>query len=442
MTAARRNGKDEAADNSLKAAAKMAPPEEAGRHEPTMAGNYRPKALASRNAVKIFVIAGEESGDRLGAALMAALTARAAGPVTFAGIGGAAMAECGLASLFPIDELAINGFVAVPARLPLIVRRIREAAAAVIAARPDVLVIIDSPDFTHRVARRVRAAAPEIPIVDYVSPTIWAWRPGRAAAMRRYVDHVLALLPFEPEAHRRLSGPPCTFVGHPLAEAVGTLRPSSEEQRRREAAPPLLLVLPGSRGGEIYRHLATFGQAIALVQERTGGAEVVVPTVPHLFDRVTGETATWPVAPTIVVEPARKWAAFRQARAALAASGTVTLELALAQVPSVIAYKVALVEEAIARMLATTRTIGLANIILGETVMPELLQREASPARLADALLAIIGDGPARRRQLDAFARLDGIMEIGSAAPSARAAAIVLELARGGAKCDLARPRA
>jgi lipid-A-disaccharide synthase len=388
-------------------------------------------ALASRSALKIFIAAGEESGDRLGAALMAAIAAYAQGPVAFAGIGGAAMTERGLASLFPIDELAINGFVAVPARLPLIFRRIRETAATVIAARPDVLVIVDSPDFTHRVARRVRAAAPEIPIIDYVSPTIWAWRPGRAAAMRRYIDHVLALLPFEPEAHRALGGPPCTFVGHPLAEAVATLRPDAVERARREAAPPVILVLPGSRSGEIFRHLATFGRAIALVRERIG-AEIVLPTVPHLFDRVARETAAWPVAPQIVVEPARKWAAFRQARAALAASGTVTLELALAQVPSVIAYKVALVEEVIARMVATTRTIGLANIILGETVMPELLQRQASPPRLAEALVAIIGDTPARRRQLDAFARLDAIMEIGDAAPSARAAAIVLDMARMG----------
>jgi lipid-A-disaccharide synthase len=201
------------------------------------------------------------------------------------------------------------------------------------------------------------------------------------------------------------------------------------ERARREAAPPVRLVLPGSRGGEIFRHLATFGRAIALVRERIGGAEIVLPTVPHLFDRVVRETAAWPAVPQIVVEPARKWAAFRQARAALAASGTVTLELALAGVPSVIAYKVAVVEEVIARMVATTRTIGLANIILGETVMPELLQRQASPGRLAEALVAIIGDTPARRRQLDAFARLDAVMEIGDAAPSARAAAIVLDMA-------------
>jgi lipid-A-disaccharide synthase len=382
--------------------------------------------------MRIFLIAGEESGDRLGASLMAAIETLAPSPVRFAGIGGRAMTERGLKSLFPLDDLAVNGFSAIPARLPLILRRIREAADAVIADKPDSLVIIDSPDFTHRVARRVRAAAPHIPIIDYVSPTVWAWRPGRAAAMRRYVDHVLALLPFEPEVHRRLHGPPCTYVGHPLAEAVTTLRPSPQEAARRAKEPPLLLVLPGSRGGEIRRHLGVFGAAAGLAAERLGGVEVVLPTVPHLVERVRRDTAGWPVAPRLVVEPEEKWAAFRQARAALAASGTVTLELALAQVPTVIAYKVTLFEELIARALVKVKMVGLANIILDEMVMPELLQREATAKNLADALVAVTRDSPERQRQRESFAKLDAIMEIGRAAPSERAAAAVIALSRRG----------
>jgi lipid-A-disaccharide synthase len=378
--------------------------------------------------MNVFLIAGEESGDRLGAPLMAALETAAGVPVKFSGIGGTAMAERGLRSLFPIDDLAVNGFSAIPARLPLILRRIREASDAVIAAHPDVLVIIDSPDFTHRVARRVRAAAPDIPIVDYVSPSVWAWRPGRAAAMRRYVDHVLALLPFEPAAHRRLGGPPCTFVGHPLAEMVATLRPSAAEAARREAPPPVILLLPGSRGGEIARHLATFGAAAGLVRQRLGAAEFVLPAVPHLAARLRRDTAAWPVAPRIVTEPAQKWDAFRQARAALAASGTVTLELALAKVPTVVAYKVTLLEEVIARTFVKVPMVGLANIILDEKVMPELLQRQATPENLADALMEIVGDTPQRQRQCDALARLDAVMEVGGDAPSQRAAAIVLSL--------------
>jgi len=385
--------------------------------------------------MSIFLIAGEESGDRLGASLMAAIEALEPGPVTFSGVGGGAMAERGLHSLFPLNELAINGFSAIPARLPRILRRIRETADAVIAARPDSLVIIDSPDFTHRVARRVRAVAPHIPIVDYVSPTVWAWRPGRAAAMRHYVDHVLALLPFEPEALRRLGGPPCTFVGHPLAEAVATLRPSPMDAARRAAEPPLLLVLPGSRGSEIGRHLATFGAAVGLARDRLGAAEIVLPTVPHLAERLQRDTAAWPVAPRIVIDPAQKWAAFRQARAALAASGTVTLELALAQVPTVVAYKVTLVEELIARALVRVKTVGLANIILDEMVMPELLQRQATAKNLAYALVAIAGDTPQRRRQCEAFVKLDTIMEIGGRAPSERAATTVIAVSRKSPQC-------
>jgi lipid-A-disaccharide synthase len=382
--------------------------------------------------LRLFLVAGEESGDRLGGALMAAVKAVAPGPVAFRGIGGRAMAEQGLHSLFPLHDIAVNGFSAIPARLPRILRRIREAADAVIATGPDLLVIIDSPDFTHRVARRVRATAPHIPIVDYVSPTVWAWRPGRAAAMRRYIDHVLALLPFEPEAHRRLGGPPCTYVGHPLAEAVATLRPGPADAARRTADPPLLLVLPGSRGGEVRRHLDVFGQAAGRVRDQFGAADFVLPTVPHLAERVCHGVANWPVAPRIVVDPEEKWAAFRQARAALAASGTVTLELALAQVPTVLAYKVTLLEEIIARAMIKVKMVGLANIILGEMAMPELLQHDATAENLAAALLAITPDSPARQRQCEAFARLDAIMEIGRAVPSERAAAAIVEMARSG----------
>jgi lipid-A-disaccharide synthase len=382
----------------------------------------------------LFVIAGEESGDRLGGALMAAVKALAPGRVTFRGIGGRAMAAQGLDSLFPLHHIAVSGFSAVLAQAPQILRRIREAVDAVIAAKPDVLVIIDSPDFTHRVARQVRARAPQIPIVDYVSPQMWAWRPGRAAAMRTYVDHVLALLPFEPEAHRRLGGPPCTFVGHPLAEEVAMLRPGPAEAARRTANPPLLLMLPGSRGGEVGRHLAVFGAAAGIVRDRLGAVDIVLPTMPHLVERVRHGTAAWPVAPRIVAEPEERRKAFRQARAALAKSGTVTLELALAQVPTVLTYKVTLLEELIVRAMvkmkmASLHRVGLANIILDEDAMPELLQRDATAENLADALVAITMDSPARQRQCEAFARLDAIMEVGTAAPSERAAAAVIAMA-------------
>ncbi|MGH6726359.1 MAG: lipid-A-disaccharide synthase [Pseudolabrys sp.] len=377
----------------------------------------------------IFLVAGEDSGDRLGAALIAAIAKRSQGRARFSGIGGMHMAEAGVASLFPLGDLAIIGFAAIPASLPRILKRIRQAADAVIAARPDVLVIIDSPEFTHRVARRVRARMPAVPIVDYVCPSVWAWRPGRAHAMRAYVDHVLALLPFEPTVMRRLGGPACTFVGHPLGERVASLRPNAEEARRRLANPPLLLVLPGSRAGEIRRMAGVFGAAAALVAERAGPLDVVVPAVPRLVDAVRAAVATWPIAARVLTDPEEKDAAFRTARAALAKSGTSTLELALAGIPMVAAYKVPLLEEVIARLLVKVPSAILANLVLGENVVPEFLQRDCTSTRLAGALLPLLSDTIERRRQIDAFARLDGLMEIGQTAPSDRAAAVVLECA-------------
>jgi lipid-A-disaccharide synthase len=382
---------------------------------------------AAAGPLRVFLVACEESGDRLGGALMRALAAQAGRQVEFSGVGGRHMAEQGLASLFPIDQLAVVGFNAVFARLPLLVRRIRETAKAVVAQRPDVLVIIDSPDFTHRVARRVRAAAPAIPIVDYVSPTVWAWRPGRARAMRRYVDHLLALLPFEPRAHQELGGPPCTYVGHPLIEIVSDLRPTASDRARRRSAPPVLLVLPGSRSTEIARHLDLFGAAVAFIDARCGPLELVLPTVPSVLAKVEEGTARWTVRPKIVVDTNDKWRAFRTARAALAVSGTVTLELALAGVPSVVVYRVSLLEEAIGRLLLRGSTIVLGNLVLGENAMPELLQRAATAEALAAAVTPLLGATPERTRQVDAFARLDNIMEIGKVVPSARAADIVLK---------------
>jgi lipid-A-disaccharide synthase len=384
--------------------------------------------------LSFYLVAAEESGDGLGAALARALVKRERGMVRLAGVGGSAMAAAGIASPFPIGQLSIIGFTAIPRRLPMILRRIREVADAVVAARPDALVIIDSPDFTHRVARRVRRRAPSIPIIDYVSPSVWAWRPGRARAMRRYVDCVLAILPFEPAAHLRLGGPPCVYVGHPLIEHIGDLRPNPLELQRRRADPPVILVLPGSRSSELRRLLATFGAALARLAERVGPFELVLPTLPRLTDLVREGVSRWPVRPRIVSEPAEKWAAFRSARAALAASGTVTLELALAGVPTVAAYRVSLSEELFFRMarMPQISTVILANLVIGENVVPEFLQGDCTAEKLADALLPLLSETPQRQRQMEAFRRLDSIMGIGGMAPSGQAAAIVVDVARRG----------
>ncbi len=390
-------------------------------------------SLASEDAaLRVFLVAGEASGDRLGAALMAEIAALAGRPVRFSGLGGPEMAAAGLPSLFPIDEISIIGVTAVFRAIPRLLRRIRETADAVVATRPDILVIIDSPDFTHRVARRVRAQAPSIPILDYVAPTVWGWRPGRARVMRAYVDHVLALLPFEPASFTELDGPPCTYVGHPLAQQAQSLRPDAVEEQRRRAAPPVILALPGSRRVEIRRMAALFGEALALAATRCGALDVVVPTVPGILPMVREATDAWPIRPRIVVDPAEKRAAFRVARAALAKSGTNTLELAIAGVPMVTAYKVSSVEAVFAPLVVRGRTIILANLVLGENVVPEYFQRAATPRALANALSSVIADTPERQRQVDAFARLDAIMEIGRAEPSRRAAEIVLRYAASG----------
>ena len=375
----------------------------------------------------VFLVAGEKSGDELGYKLMRALREASGGQVRLRGVGGEAMEREGLTSLFPQADIAVMGFLPVIARLPTLLRRIRETAEAVIADPPDVLVIIDSPDFTHRVARRVRARLPHLPIVDYVSPTVWAWRPGRARKMRAYVDHLLALLPFEPQVHQRLGGPLTTYVGHPLIERLDDFRPSAQEAAARAASPPTVLLLPGSRRSEIARLLELFGETAVGIEALAGPVDFVLPAVTHLESAIREGVAKWPRPPRVVLGEAGKLAAFRRARAALAASGTVSLELALAGVPMVVAYRVGKIEEMIVRALATAPSVVLPNLILGENVVPEFLQEAASPQALAQGVAALLPEGPARAAQVSALGKLDGLMRLEDGdTPSARAARIVL----------------
>ncbi len=376
-----------------------------------------------KQPLTIALIAGEASGDQLGFKLMQAL--RLLHPdCRFIGVGGDRMREEGLNSLFPMSDIAVMGILPVLGRLPLILRRIRETADFVISSQPDALVIIDSPDFTHRVARRVRQSKPDIPIINDVSPTVWAWRPGRAARMRAYIDHVLALLPFEPEAHQRLGGPTCTYIGHPLIERLDELRPDAGEAHRRASKPPIVLVLPGSRRGEIARLMAPFGEAIALLaQQSPDPIDFVLPAVSHLEGMIRAAMADWPVKPRLVMGEADKYAAFRTARCALAASGTVTLELALAGVPHVVGYRVSMLEAQL-RYLIQVSTIVLPNLILGHNAVPEFLQEACNGPALATALLPLLTDTPQRQAQLDAMRELDQRMAV-PVPPSTGAARII-----------------
>lgn len=386
--------------------------------------------------MRVFVVAGEASGDQLGASLIRAL--KALDPtIEFAGVGGTQMEAAGVESLFPLSDIAVMGLGPVIRRLPTIIRRIRQTVAAVLAFQPDVLVTIDSPDFSKRIAKRVHKRNSGIGTVHWVCPSVWAWRPGRAPAMRRYIDHVLCLLPFEPEALKRLNGPAGTYIGHPAIERLAEFRPGNEQERARRAdiARPLVLVLPGSRFSEIRRLLPEFLAILDLATAPGLEPEWLIPTLPHLEAEVRAMVAASGKPVRVVVGEAAKLEAFRSARAALAASGTVTLELALAGIPTIAAYRVANWEAAIARRLITAPSAILPNLVLGENVVPEFIQEAMTPQRLGEHLTGILAEGPARQAQISAFERLEALMRpAGAREPSRQAAEIVMALALQKAK--------
>ena len=344
--------------------------------------------------------------------------------VEILGVGGEAMIAENFASLFPMHDISLMGVLPVLANLRNVLRRIDQTARAVVAARPDVLVLIDSPDFNHRVAKRARKILPDLKIVNYVGPTVWAWRPGRAKKMRAHVDLILAIFPFEPEVHERLGGPRCVYIGHPLIERQAGLQGDDEAKK---SGP--VLVLPGSRASVVQRMGAVFGEAVARLDAAHPGLDYVLPTSRGLAGRVEALIASWPVKPRVVIGDEDKSAAFRAARAALAASGTVTLELALSRTPTVVAYKVPKIEEWIARRLIQVSMVAQPNIILGEMAFPERLQDDANGAALAEKLGEIVEDSPERRRQLEAVGRLAQKLALaGGQRPSEKAADAILDL--------------
>ncbi|GAA0771214.1 lipid-A-disaccharide synthase [Roseibium denhamense] len=380
----------------------------------------------------VCIVAGEESGDQLGAELIKALNVRLGEGVRYCGVGAERMTALGLTSFFDMSDVSVMGLSAVLARLPLIIRRVYQTVDAVIAADPDVLIIIDSPDFTHNVAKRVRKRAPHIPVVGYVSPSVWAWRPGRARKMSVYVDELLALLPFEPGVHERLSGPRTHYVGHPLSEMVDDLRPAPGERLPVSADQKTLLVLPGSRGSEIDRLMDVFGETVALAAEGNPDLKVVLPAVPHLEDRIRSAAETWRVKPDVVAGLEAKRHAFHKAHAALAASGTVTLELALAGVPMVVAYKVDWFFRRLKELnrlfkFASVESFVLPNIILEAKAIPEFLDDDVQPPVLAAHLTSLLTDSAERTAQLKELSRLEEVMRLPEGySQSAAAADVVL----------------
>ncbi|NNG05419.1 MAG: lipid-A-disaccharide synthase [Inquilinus sp.] len=379
----------------------------------------------------LFVVAGEASGDLIGGRLMAALKRRAGDGIRFAGIGGERMAAEGLDSLFPMNELSLMGLFEVLPRARHLLRRLRETAAEAERLAPDALITIDSPGFTLRLAERL--AGKGIPLIHVVAPQVWAWRPGRAVKIAGLLDHLLALLPFEPP-YFTVHGLPTTFIGHPLVES-GVADGDGERFRDAhgiDASAPLLCVLPGSRDAEVERLLPIFGQAMAGLRRARPALAVAIPAASAVADRIRSLVAAWPGGAVVVEGDAAKYDCFAAADLALAASGTVTLELALAGTPMVVAYRVNALTAMIARRLVKLPHVALVNVVLGYGAVPELIQEECRADRLAAAMAALLDDPRATEAQRRAFAKVGRAVGAGGPSPSERAADAVLAAIGGG----------
>lgn len=382
--------------------------------------------------MKVFLIAGEASGDKLGAALMVGL--RQLRPdIQFYGVGGPQMQAQGLTSIFPMEELSVMGLVEVLPRLRSLFRRRDQTVDAILELAPDALITIDSPDFCLRVAERVRKHL-EIPVIHYVAPSVWVWREGRAAKMARHVDHVLALLPFEPP-YMQAVGMTCDFVGHPVTTEPQPTPDEIAELRVELNIPPenrVLAILLGSRSGEVARLSEHFGASIALLNRND--LSVVVPTVGHLYDQVAEAVQDWPFQVTLL-DPrefdaaqaeARKRSLFHMADAALAASGTVGLELGMAGCPSVIAYRMAPLSWFFVKRLVKTKYVNLINILLNRPVVPELLQENCNADNIASALRPILDRPKVAEAQRDGLNKAMSMLGTAEDAPGLRAAHSVL----------------
>lgn len=393
-----------------------------------------PDGAAAEDLPLVYIVAGEPSGDLLGGRLMAALLERTGGRIRFAGIGGERMAALGLKSLVPLHELAVMGLAEVLPRARRILRRIRETVADIRRCRPAAVVTIDSSSFTWRIAQRLRQQGETMPLIHYVAPMVWAWRGGRARRMARWYDRLLALLPFEPPYFEAV-GLPCTYVGHPVVES-GADRGDGAAFRRRHGISPdtlLLTVLPGSRRSEVSRLLTPFREAVRLLAAAYPGMRVVIPTTETVADMVSSAIADWPVPAFILRGQTEKFDAFAASNAAMAASGTVALELALAKLPAVIAYRVNPLTHAVVRRIIKIRYAHLLNLIQNREVVPELLQADCTPDRLAAEIRRLLDHPEVCRGQIEACQAALTVLGYGGVSPGRRAADEVLAVmaARG-----------
>lgn len=372
----------------------------------------------------VYLVAGEASGDALGARLMAALRARRP-EIRFAGVGGDRMAEAGLSSLFPMRELALMGLLEVLPNIRRLARRLSETTADIAAQRPAAIVTIDSPGFAMRLAERVRPLG--IPLIHYVAPQVWAWRPGRVQRIRERVDRILCLLPFEPTVFEA-AGIPVTFVGHPVLESGADKGDAARFRAAHDLRPEerVLLVMPGSRRMEVSRLLPVFGETLRLIASRVPHIRPVVPVAPTVAEAVRAGAADWPAQPLLVSSPADKHDAFAAAEAGLVKSGTSSLEMAVAGVPHLVAYRVNPITAAIVRRLIRVPYASLVNLLAELEVVPEFLQENCTPPRLVDALAGLMGDPAQRDRQRQGFAEVRGLLRAPEGLPSDAAAEAVL----------------
>ncbi|MFZ1990576.1 MAG: lipid-A-disaccharide synthase [Alphaproteobacteria bacterium] len=383
--------------------------------------------------LKLMVVAGEPSGDALGAQLMAGL--KELRPlVQFSGVGGPQMEAQGLKSLYSLADTSVMGLKEVVPKIPRILQRVREAAEFAIATKPDLVILIDSPDFTHRIARRLKRLAPNITVIKYVAPQVWASRPWRAKKLAEFVDHLLALLPFEPEFFERYHLP-THFVGHPVIERMPQLAANAgDEFRTRYDIPPdvpLLAMLPGSRSNEIRFIMPQFLETARKIKAELPRLHIVVPTVAHVRARVEDGLKSLDVPHVVVESETDKFAALRAATAALAASGTVTTEVALAGTPQVVGYRLGWLTAFIARKFFRLRYFTLLNIIADEMIIPEFLQEECEPGHLMKVLMPLMTSPEARAAQIAKTKAALKSLGAGAEAPSRRAARAVLEIASG-----------
>jgi lipid-A-disaccharide synthase len=392
-------------------------------------------------APTVMLVAGEPSGDALGAQLIAGLKQLAGGDIRVIGVGGPLMRAAGLQSLFSLDDTSVMGLREVVPRVPRILARVRQAAAFAAKMQPDITVTIDSPDFTHRVAKALRRKAPELKIVSYVAPQVWASRADRAKKMATYFDHVLCLLPFEAPFFAE-AGLKATFVGHPAVERAPAAGLGAAFRARHGIAQDerILALLPGSRLNEVRFLWPVFREAVERTEAAVGPLRVVLPTVANVAQRVRKLVAEWG-RPVIVTEDAsEKFAAFEAADVALAASGTVSTELALAATPMVIGYRVGRVTALIARYYIRVPFITLVNLILKRRAIPEHVQDECTAENLAADLVQLITNPGARVAQVTACAEAVKALGLGEEKPSLRAARAILTLLREPKKRNGAPP--